>query len=101
MRGTPTLSEADAVIVTTPDTVCPAVGATTATVGSFVSFDTVTVTGMLEPMLLAASKAWAVRVCDPLVAVVVFQVIEYGGVVTAAPRLAPSSLNWTLTTPVL
>ena len=95
MRVTPTLSAAEAVIVTTPDTVCPAVGEEMATVGGVVSFVTVTVTGALEPMLPAASKACAVRVCDPLVAVVVFELIEYGGVVTAAPRLAPlmSELN--------
>ena len=84
------MSAAEAVIVTTPDTVCPAVGEEMATVGGVVSFVTVTVTGALEPMLPAASKACAVRVCDPLVAVVVFELIEYGGVVTAAPRLAPS-----------
>src|SRR5438876_10523816 len=90
MRVTPTLSAAEAVIVTTPDTVCPAVGEEMATVGGVVSFVTVTVTGALEPMLPAASKACAVRVCDPLVGVVVFELIEYGGVVTAAPRLAPS-----------
>jgi hypothetical protein len=30
-----------------------------------------------------------------LLAVAVFQETEYGAVVTSAPRLAPSSLNWT------
>src|SRR5438552_7231009 len=33
--------------------------------------------------------------------VVVFQETAYGAVVTSAPRLAPSSLNWTPTTPTL
>jgi hypothetical protein len=36
-----------------------------------------------------------------LLAVVVFQVIPYGMVVSSAPRLAPSSLNWTPATPTL
>src|SRR6266850_949939 len=43
MRVTPMLSAAEAVIVTTPDTVCPAVGEEMATVGGVLSFDTVTV----------------------------------------------------------
>src|SRR5213594_1570405 len=64
-------------------------------------FDTVTVTGTLEPTLLATSKAWAVRVWAPLVAVVVSQTIEYGGAVTSPPRATPSSLNWTVMTPTL
>src|SRR5206468_12674023 len=64
-------------------------------------FDTVTVTGTLVPTLLATSKAWAVRVCDPLVAVAVSQMIEYGGVVSGPPRATPSSLNWTVVTPTL
>src|SRR5206468_11794818 len=37
----------------------------------------------------------------PLVPVVVFQLIESAGVLTAAPRLAPSSLNGTLAAPPL
>jgi len=34
-------------------------------------------------------------VCTPVVAMVVSHVIEYGGDVTSAPRLFPSSKNWT------
>ncbi len=33
-----------------------------------------------------------------MLAPAVFQEIEYGALVSAAPRLAPSSLNWTLPT---
>src|SRR5439155_150187 len=43
----------------------------------------------------------AVRVCAPLLAPVVFQAIEYGGVVTAAPALTPSNWNCTPATPTL
>jgi len=62
---------------------------------------TVTVTEAAVVVLPAASRATAVSVCDALVAVVVFQAIEYGVVVSSAPRFAPSSLNWTPTTPTL
>src|SRR4029450_10884545 len=41
----------------------------------------------------AASRARAVSVCDPPLAPVVFQEIEYGADVSSAPRLAPSSLT--------
>src|SRR5437867_3545951 len=56
MRVTPTLSAAEAVIVTTPDTVCPAVGEEMATVGGVVSFVTVTVTGAPEITLAVAAS---------------------------------------------
>src|SRR5207253_1864228 len=46
-------------------------------------------------------RATAVTVWLPLVAVVVFQVTEYGVAVSSAPRFTPSSLNWTPTTPTL
>jgi len=46
-------------------------------------------------VLPAASRAKAVRVCEPFVAETVFQLTEYGEVVSSVPRLAPSSLNWT------
>src|SRR6266851_4055456 len=62
---------------------------------------TVTFTGAEVVVLPAASRATAVSVWLPAVAVVVFQATEYGAVVTSAPRLAPSSLNWTPTTPTL
>src|SRR6266852_6218279 len=44
------------------------------------------------------SRATAVKVCGPLLALVVFHEIEYGALVSSAPRLAPSSLNWTPST---
>jgi hypothetical protein len=95
-----------------PDTVAPAAGAVIDTDGGVVSaagggggggvpFDTVTVTEVAVVLLPAASRAIAVSVCDPLVAVVEFQVVEYGAVVSAALRLPPSSRNWTLATPTL
>src|SRR5438128_1489585 len=69
------------------------------TVGATLS--TVTVTGADVLRLPTVSCAMAVRVCAPLLAPVVFQAIEYGGVVTAAPALTPSSRNCTPATPVL
>src|SRR5207244_3526097 len=62
------------------------------TVGGALS--TVTLTAAEVAVFPAASRATAVRVCAALVAVVVFQESAYGAVVTSAPRLAPSSLNW-------
>ena len=49
----------------------------------------------------AASRATAIKVCDPFVAVVVFQDTEYGEIVSSAPRALPSSLNCTPATPTL
>src|SRR5437870_2355515 len=49
----------------------------------------------------AASRATAVSVCAALEAPVVFHERVYGAAVTSVPRLAPSSLNWTPTTPTL
>ena len=49
----------------------------------------------------AASRATAASVCEVLMAVVVSQLTEYGKLVSSAPRLYPSSLNWTPTTPAL
>ena len=101
--ATPTLSAAFAATATlAPDTVAPVVGAVIDTVGGVVSaLLTVTLTAAEVAVLPAASRATAVSVCAPLVAVVLFQVIEYGAVVTSAPRLAPSSLNCTPATPTL
>src|SRR5688572_9375403 len=62
---------------------------------------TVTVTPAEVRVLPAASRATAVIVWLPLVAVVVFHDVAYGAVVSSAPRLFPSSLNWTPTTPTL
>ncbi len=102
--ATPTLSDAFAVIVTVPVRVWPAVGAVTETVGGVVSAAwllTVTETDVLVVELPAASRATAVSVCAPLATEAVFHETEYGEAVSSAPRLAPSSLNCTPTTPTL
>ena len=65
------------------------------------ALDTVTVIAEEVVVLPAASLAVAVRVWVPLVVRVVFQEMEYGLEVSSALRLAPSSLNWTPTTPTL
>src|SRR2546430_518008 len=66
------------------------------TVGGVMSLDTVTVTGLdVHSVPRSPSLATAVRVCEPLLVVVVFQETEYGAEVSSAPRLLPSSLNWT------
>src|SRR5437899_7493795 len=96
---TPTLSEAEAETVMVPLIDRPAVGAVSETVGGALS--TVTLTAAEVAVFPAASRATAVRVCAALVAVVVFQETAYGAVVTSAPRLDPSSLNCTPTTPTL
>jgi hypothetical protein len=57
--------------------------------------ETVTVTGSDVHRIPSRSRATAVKVCVPLVAVVVFHGTEYGAVVSSAPRLAPPSLNCT------
>src|SRR5438876_1092487 len=46
-------------------------------------------------------RAMAVSVCEAFDAVVVFHETEYGEAVASAPRFAPSSWNWTPTTPTL
>src|SRR2546430_1172628 len=51
--------------------------------------------GPLSPVTLTAGEAGSVTSA----ASVVFQEMEYGAAVTSAPRLAPSSLNCTPTTP--
>src|SRR6185295_2632717 len=97
----PTLSFASAVIDTAPETVVPAGGAVIVAVGAVRSLSTVTLTATDDFTLPAASRATEVRVWAPFAAVFVFQLTEYGEVVSSAPRLAPSSLNWTPTTPTL
>src|SRR5688500_1717242 len=69
------------------------------TVGAVLSLLTVTVTGAEVVRLPAASRATAVSVCEPLVAVVVFQGAEYGAVVTSLPA-TPSKKNCTPVTAV-
>src|SRR5439155_13997548 len=95
---TPTLSEALAETVTVPATVAPAAGAVMETAGGVVSGTgllTVTLTAAELAELPAASLATAVTLWLPLALTVVFQDIEYGAVVTSAPRFTPSSLNCT------
>src|SRR5207244_11299480 len=46
-----------------------------------------------------ASRATAVSVCEPFVAVVVSHATEYGADVSSVPRFAPSSSNCTPATP--
>src|SRR6266404_451894 len=95
---TPTLSEAFAVSVIAPDTVAPADGEVIDTAGAVVSLKTVTVTELELHCAPRMSRATATSVCEPLLAVRVSQLIAYGALVSAAPRLAPSSLNCTLCT---
>ena len=64
------------------------------------AFDTVTVTDAAF-VLFDVSRAIAVSVCDPLLADVVFHVVEYGDDVSSAPMFTPSSWNWTPATPML
>src|SRR5439155_13299155 len=65
------------------------------------AFETVTVTAADVVVLPAASRARAVSVWLPLLAVVVFHETEYGAAVSSAPRLLPSNRNWTPATPTL
>jgi hypothetical protein len=76
----------------------PLVGVKLVIVGGL---ETVTVTGSEVNRRPSISRATAVRVCDPLLVVVVFHGTEYGAEVSSAPRLAPSSLNWTPATGAL
>src|SRR2546429_8954320 len=71
------------------------------TVGGVVSLNTVTVTAAEVVRLPAASRPSAPSVCEPLLALVVFQDTEYGAAASSTPRLAPSSRNCTPTTPTL
>src|SRR2546425_6341288 len=65
------------------------------------ALSTVTLTAAAVAVLPAASRATAVRLCAPLLAAVVAHEMAYGAEVSSAPRFAPSSLNWTPTTPTL
>src|SRR2546427_214357 len=89
-------------MVSVPETLAPDVGDVIDTIGGVVSggapFETVTATATEVARLPAASRATAVRLCEPLLAVVVFHETEYGAAVTSAPALRPSSRNCTPTT---
>src|SRR5439155_550738 len=96
---TPTLSVAVADTVTVPDTLAAGAGAVSATVGGATSA-TVTLTAAVA-VWAAASRATALTLCAPGTTSAVSHTIEYGAVVTSAPRFVPSSLNCTPTTPTL
>jgi hypothetical protein len=64
-------------------------------------FATVTVTPADVLTFPAASRATAVRTCEPSAIVAELQVVAYGGVVISTPRFAPSILSWTPATPML
>src|SRR5689334_22810841 len=70
--ATPTLSAALATTVTVPETSAPATGELIETDGGVVSFSTLTVTAAEVVRLPAASRAIALMVCEPLVALFVF-----------------------------
>src|SRR5205809_3067097 len=65
------------------------------------ALSTVTLTAAVVAVLPAASRATAIRLWEPPATSVVFHEREYGTVVSSAPRLTPSSLNCTPTTPTL
>ena len=104
LNCTPTTAMLSAAVADTvtalPETV-PAAGAVIETVGAVVSLLTVTATPVEVVVFPAASRATAVSVWLPFEAVVEFHVIEYGVAVSSAPRLTPSSLNWTPATATL
>src|SRR6266516_4013912 len=62
---------------------------------------TVTVTVVDSVWLPAASRATAVMVCEPSLTEAVSQGIEYGALMSSAPKLTLSILNCTPTTPTL
>src|SRR5437867_11493958 len=65
------------------------------------ALSTVTATAVEVAVFPAASRASAVKLWAPFAASVVVQDRAYGAAVTSAPRLTPSSLNCTPTTPTL
>src|SRR5207245_2326708 len=91
--GRASFREAVAVTLVVTAAVARETGGVMLTVGGVVSLNTVTVTAAEVVRLPAASRATAVSVCEPLLAVVVFHDIEYGVAVSSAPRLAPSNRN--------
>src|SRR5206468_1690999 len=90
----PTSSEEEALAVVDPDTVAPDAGAVMLTEGGVASVPARRSSDLDEVVRFpAASRAVAVRVCEPLPTVVVFQEIEYGDDVSSEPTLAPSTRN--------
>ena len=64
-------------------------------------FETVTLTGRRRRLVAGGIAGDGREVCAPLVAPFVAQATLYGELVSSAPRLLPSSLNWTPVTPML
>src|SRR4051812_43398370 len=62
---------------------------------------TVTATGVALPLLPAAFRAIAPKVCDPFDSVVVSSGAEYGAAVMKGPQFAPSSVSCTPAMPTL
>ena len=59
------------------------------------AFETATVTGLDVAVLPRVSRATAVSTCVPLSSPRVSHGIEYGAVVSSAPRFWPPRRNWT------
>src|SRR5688572_2632644 len=94
--ATVTSSDAFAVTLIDPNSVAPPPGEVIASVGGVVSvFATVTATAADVVVFPAPSRACAVTLCDPLLAVAVFHVAWYGAVVSSAPTWMPSTRNRT------
>ena len=62
-------------------------------------FETNTVTGAAVAVFPLGSRTIAESAWLPPGTAVVFQLMPYGGVVSSAPRFAPSRVNWTPATP--
>ena len=97
MRVTPTLSLPSALTATVPDNVAPFAGEVIDVEGATVSLLVVTLTIADVPVLFAASYARVCSVCAPFVAVTLFQLHEYGEVVSV-DCTAPSRRNSTFVT---
>ena len=69
--------------------------------GSEIALAAVTETAADVRVLPLGSRATAVRLSGPLRCARVFQSTEYGAVVSSAPTLTPSTLNWTPATAAL
>ncbi len=79
----------------------PPLGAITGALTAGIALFTLTVTVVEVAVLPIASLATAVKAWLAFETEAVSQVIPYGLEVSSAPRLVPSNLNWTPTTPTL
>ena len=96
--ATPTLSEADADIVTVPDSTEPDDGDETETVGAFVSvllFLTLTTTGVADTVFPALSRPMTVTVLGPSDSERVSQPVLHDPDVICGPTLLPETWNCT------